>query len=392
MPLSPAHAVADGRLTASLRRLHAAQVRAARLGDYVQALLVHVNEAAAALRDPADPPRGRVFRVGLAFVTEDGLVVPMPFQRESPSLFIDEFHVMPLAATSLGPLLESGRGDHIDDLEAHQRRRGVSLSSQAALREGVRSNARLPWHSLDRRGFIWFSADVPRFFDEALFAHLESLVPEVELQLRLLDALEPVLPAARPLPLEGSEEGLARLRRLLEVEENPFPARVALAWKPADIEQGRSLVNFWKLGEGRALLCALEARESGLASLRLLLTLRGWALQQAAQAVNPSRMLEGLEQNLRQARRAGSLDAGPLSITLAVLHLETGHLDHVSAGAATLSLVDGEEIRPLAGDLRPPGEAESRASCSVALPAGVRLTLRLGGAERLSLRLKGPAS
>jgi hypothetical protein len=390
MHATPTHHGDPERLRASLRRLHAAQSRAAGLGEYVQALLVHANEAAAALRD--DPPRGRVFRVGLATVGEDGLVAPLPFQRPCPSLFIDQFHAMPLAATSLGPLLERGRGDRIDDLEAHLRRRGVSLSTQVALREGVRANVRLPWRALDRRGFLWFSADAPRFFDDALFAHLESLVPEVELQLRLLDALEPLLPAgaARPRSLAGSGEGLARLRRLLETEESPFPEGLELAWTASREETGASLVNLWRLGEERALLCALQCREPGVESLRLLLTLRGWALQLAAGAVNPSRLLEGLERRLREARQEGSLDgaARPQAIALALLHLRAGHVDAASAGPALLYLEDAAGARPLAEDLRAPGEADGRAADARPLPAGSRLLLRLDGAPRLRVTIK----
>jgi hypothetical protein len=371
---------------ASVRRFRERQSAARSLDEYTQALLIHVNEVAAALRD-GEPPRGRVFRVGLAYVSEDRLVVPVPFRRKRPgSLFMDEFHVMPLRATSLGPLLEHGRGDRIDDLEAHLATRGVSLSTQVALREGVRSNVRLPWRSLDRRGFLWFSADVPRFFDDALFQHLESLVPEVELQLRLLDLLEPLLPmGGRPRALEGNRPALERLGRLLDVEDNPLPGRLELDWHPPR-EDGVRLVNLWKAGSGAVLLCALECEGEAEAALRLLLTVRGWCLQQASRARHPARVMEGVEEQVRQFRAAGALPLPAVvrSLGLALLHPGTrdgggGHVDVAGVGESRLWWTDGTAHRRLAADSRPLGEGGERQAQVERLEPGQWLVLEQGG-------------
>lgn len=366
------------------------------LDEYTQALLVHVNEVAAALRAPGSPPRGRVFRVGLAFVSEDGLVIPVPFQRSGPpSLFIDQFHVMPLRATSLGALLDSGRGDRINDLEAHLASRGISLSTQVALREGVRSNVRLPWRSLDRRGFLWFSADTPRFFDDPLFQHLESLVPEVELQLRLLDMLEPLLPGgARPRPLEGSETGLRRLRQLLDVEENPLPGVLELDWRPP-LEEGASLINLWRLGREQALLCAMECGGESEAALRLLLTLRGWLLQLATQIRHPARLAEELEQRWTAARQAGTLPQPAIvrSLSLVLLHPDAlrpgyGHADLVGLGEGRLWLEQGGQSRRIVPDSLPLGAASERQALVERLEPGTRLFLEQGGGPASSAPLR----
>lgn len=374
------------RVEASIRRFRERQSAAQGLDEYTQALLIHVNEVAAALRG-GEPPRGRVFRIGLAYVSEDRLVVPVPFRRQRPgSLFMDEFHVMPLRATSLGPLLESGQGDRIDDLEAHLAERGTSLSTQVALREGVRSNVRLPWRSLDRRGFLWFSADVPRFFDDDLFRHLETLVPEVELQLRLLDLLEPVLPAGgRPRALEDNRAGLERLGRLLDVEDNPLPGRLELEWH-APREDGARLVNLWKTGSGGVLLCALECEGEAEAALRLLLTVRGWCLQQASRVRHPARVVEGVEERLDRSRRDGSLPLPAVvrHLGLALLHPGTragggGHLDVVGVGDSRLWWTDGSAWRRLAADPRPLGSGGERHASVEILEPGQRLVLEQGG-------------
>ncbi|MFA7331334.1 MAG: hypothetical protein WC326_09715 [Candidatus Delongbacteria bacterium] len=382
------------RLDASRRRFRERQTQVRSLDEYSQALLIHVNEVAVALRPMGDPPRGRVFRIGLAFVSEDGLVVPVPFQRARPgSLFIDQFHVMPLRATSLGPLLERRRGDRIDDLAAHLEQRGVSLSTQVALREGVRSNVRLPWFSLDRRGILWFSADTPRFFDDRLFAYLESLVPEVELQLRLLDMLEPLLPALGewPLPLERSAPGLQRLRQLLDVEENPLPGRVALEWHPPR-DEGARLINLWRVGQDRVLLCALECEGESEAALRLLLTLRGWLLQQAAAARHPARVLEAVELRLREARREGALPQPAVvrSLGLALVHPDPqggrGHADLVCAGEGRLWLEQDGQARRIPADGLPLGEAQGRHATVETLAPGLALLAEQGGRPSNTLR------
>jgi len=369
-------------LDASRRRLQAAALRARSLGDYVLALMTHVNECAEAMRPVGEVARGRVVRVGLATVSEDGLVLPVPFRRTAPSLFIDQFHALPLRSTTLGPLLESGHGDGIEDLEAHLALRGHSLSTQIALREGLRSNVRLPWHSLDRRGFLWFSADVPRFFSPALFAHLEELVPEVELQLRLLDALSPLLPVgpARPCNLELHAEALARLADLLDEHHNPMPEHLDLQWEEGTASQVCALAQVWRMGPDQVLLATLEIDSRHEADLRLMLTLQGWVRQLALRHRHPGRLLEEVEKRLSTAWREESLPpTGRLSsIHLAVLHVGQRHMDHVGAGEGRLWLEQGGETRALPVHPRPAGAGGERLADSCPLPPGARLLVCRG--------------
>jgi hypothetical protein len=382
----PVHAPRDpySLMDASKRRLQAAALRARNLGDYVLALLTHVNECAQALRSPQEQPRGRVVRVGLATVTEEGLVVPVPFRRAAPSLFLDQFHALPLRSTSLGPLLESGRGDGIEDLEAHLAARGSSLSTQIALREGLRSNVRLPWHSLDRRGILWFSADVPRFFSPALMEHLDSLVPEVELQLRLLDALSPLLPAgpARPRSLELHPEALLRLTELLDERVNPAPEALDLEWAEQPLHRGCGIAQVWRMAADQVLLAALEIESREEADLRLLLTVQGWVRQLALRHRHPGRLLEEVEKRLSQAWREESLaPSGRLSsLQLVVLHLRQGHLDHAGAGEKRLWIEDGGGHQALPTHPKAPGAGGDRLADSRSLPTGARLLLCRGPA------------
>lgn len=372
----------DSLMDASRRRLQAAALRARNLGDYVLALLTYVNERAQALRSPQEQARGRVVRVGLATVTEEGLVVPVPFRRSAPSLFLDQFHALPLKSTSLGPLLESGRGDGIEDMEAHLAARGSSLSTQIALREGIRSNVRLPWHSLDRQGFLWFSADVPRFFSPALMEVLESLVPEVELQLRLMDALSPLLPAgpARPRNLELHPEALMRLTELLDERVNPAPHVLDMEWAELLPQRGCGIAQVWRMAPDQVLLSSIEIESREEADLRHLLTVQGWVRQLAARHRHPGRLLEEVEKRLSQAWREESLaPSGRLSsLQLVVLHLNQGHLDHAGAGENRMWIEDGGGHQALPSNPRALGAGGDRLADSRPLPKGARLLLCRG--------------
>jgi hypothetical protein len=375
-----ASALASPRCAAALERWRRVAERGGTLEAFVDSLLRHVNEMAHAL-DALEgrQTRGQVFRIGIAFVTEDELVVPLPFRATGgASLFFDEFHAMPLRATSLGPLLAGGVGDRIDDMEQHLLRRGVSLSSQVALREGVRSNLRLPWRSLDRRGLLWFSADRPRFFSDLLFEYCASLVPLVERQLRLLDGV----PLLRPrTALEDDPGRLARLLGLLQVAENPLPARlrVSAALPAGDDPPGAGrLINLWRLDERRVLLLAIQAPGTGGEYLRRILWLRGLFLQHSATLRSPALVLEAVERELRTARAEGRLDGGGdegLALCFARLDVDGPLLDWVAVGGPLLWLLaPGRDPRPLVGPADF-GRAESRSATALALAGGSQLLL-----------------
>lgn len=394
--MSPAlvQALAEHRSGAALARWQASMERAGNLDEFVQALLLHVNEMAHAFAaQRGRSVRGRVFRVGIAYVSADGLVVPLSFRGDGgDSLFIDQFHVMPLRATSLGPLLEQGHGDRIDDMAAHLAARGVSLSSQVALREGVRSNVRLPWRSLDRKGFLWLSADAPRFFDDLLFEYCETLVPVMERQLRLLDSVAAMLrrqdgQLAAKGALENDHERLGRLLGLLQIEENPLPnrLRVATTYPPESdaAAQGR-LHNLWRLDDRRALLLALKVDGASRPGLRLALWLRGLFLQQSSRLRSPSLVVERVEAELAEAREAGRLDIGPgerVSLVFGRLDADLGQLDLVAVGDPLLwRLAPGEPpCAPASGPAL--GRCDERLAQTFELGAADRLLLSPGLAD-----------
>jgi hypothetical protein len=188
-------------------------------------------------------------------------------------------------------------------------------------------------------------------------------------------------------------EGLGRLGRLLEVEENPFPGRLALDWNPPAAGPP-GLVNLWRLGEGLALLASLECTGSGAAAHRLLLALRGWILQQAVRWRNPSRLCEEVEALLATAWRDGALprESSIRAVALAVLHLDSGQTDHVVVGGPRLWIEQDGETRPLAYDPSPAGARTPRQAGVVNLGGG-RLLLAQGdrsaeaGGHRLAIRL-----
>lgn len=387
----------DGLIAASRERFQRAQAAASSLSAFVDALLLHVNEVAHLIRDErAD--NGHIFRIGLSFLTDDDLVVPVPFRKQDGQLFIDQFHVMPLNRTTLGNLLESGVGDTIPDMEAHLHERGQSLSTQVALREGVRSNARFPWFSLDRKGFLYYSATVPRFFGEELMAFLGDLVPQVELQLRLFDsmrALGQVLrgQAGKPL-LEKNPVGLDRLVRLLDVAENPDPARITVDSHPARPGQA-SLVNLWRRDEHRLFLLAMLMDDDRAEALNLLLLLRGLFMQQAARRINPSRILEEVELAFQRGKADGWIALQPENLSglaIACIHLDQGYMDFIQIGRSQLRL--GSSNQPLEtteGNLL---VSQPRSARICSLGAGSSLLVEQPGlngsapAERLRLSLR----
>ncbi len=379
-------------IRASRERFDRSQAAAVDLGDFVQALLLHVNEVARVLQGER-PDGGHVFRIGISYLSTDGLVLPVRFRRSSPSLFVDQFHAMPLDKTSLGELFLGGHGDTIPDMAEHLARRGQSLSSQVALREGVRSNARIPWFSLDRKGVLYFSANVPRFFGTELLEELHAITQRVELHLRLSDAFDLArqFKDSGQASIESSLTGMNQLARLLDVHDNPAPGRLVLDHLPA-LGAAARLINLWPRQGDKVFLMAIEMQDQQLDSINHLLLLRGLVLQQAAGHANPSTIMDRL-----LAAYAGGQSEGWIAemkdaikgLALGLIHLDHGHMDFVQTGTAQLFAADGKPLPVFSNGVLPAKDCSSSV-VSVSREAGIAVIQGAEGSEsqrRLNIHL-----
>lgn len=179
----PASAFAPAPREAEVLELVNRKVAAGRSLDEVLAFLFR------ATRDvcPCD-------RIGVAFLEEEGRrVVARRAVADYEPVLLDAGWAEDLAATSLGPVLDSDAPRVIDDLSAYLASRPASRSTRLLVEEGVRSSlaARL---DVDGRvlGFLFRSSRRPRAYDSRqAFLHLavsERLAQAVE-KAWLLDRL-----------------------------------------------------------------------------------------------------------------------------------------------------------------------------------------------------------
>jgi signal transduction histidine kinase len=105
-------------------------------------------------------------RIGLAFIDDDKQRIVAQYSKSvySPLLLEGGFSAG-LANSTLQPMLETGMGRIINNLEAYFTTNPESVSTQLLVLEGVRSNLTLPL-SVDGRhiGFVFFSSRQPNAF------------------------------------------------------------------------------------------------------------------------------------------------------------------------------------------------------------------------------------
>ncbi len=294
----------DKKLIASKENWQTKQKKIETVSEYVNALIDHLNEVAQIIAAKnGEKLKGKIFRIGITHLVKNKLV-PLPLVRakELEKVFLDEFLVMPVEATSLGKLLETGKGDTIPDMEEHLAKRVKSISSQIALKWGVKSNMRMPYKTLKNSGIIFFSANVTHFFNEELFDYIESLIPDIEAYLNIANDFDKLVEMQEAMVnKEGdslhSKKLLHRLQIILEKEQNPFPGKINYEQKVIlkGNEVSGNLINLWKIDENKAAILLLESDVNIVSSARMSLYLRGMFLKETQRTTKVVEIVKALE-------------------------------------------------------------------------------------------------
>ncbi len=334
----------DKKLIASKEKWQSKQKKVETVSEYVNALIDHLNEVASIIAAKNGKKlKGKIFRIGITHLVDNKLV-PLPLVRakELEKVFLDEFLVMPVEATSLGKLLETGKGDTIRDMEAHLAERVKSISSQIALKWGVKSNMRMPYKTIKNSGIIFFSADEKNFFNEELFDYIESLIPDIEAYLNIANDFDKLVKMQEDLVnREGdslhSKKLLHHLQIILEKEQNPFPEKINYEQKVIlkGNEVSGNLINLWKIDNNKAAILLLESDVNIVDSARMSLYLRGMFLKETQRTQKVVEIVKALEKYYWEF-----LDSDPyltpteevVSVFLGILDLDKYELTYSNIG------------------------------------------------------------
>ncbi len=294
----------DKKLISSKEKWNANQKKVENVRDYVDALIAHLNEVAKIINNRNEVEhKGNIFRIGITHIV-DNKIVPLPLvkSKELEKVFIDEFLIMPVEATSLGKLLETGKGDTIKDMEEHLAERKHSVSSQIALKWGVQSNMRMPYKTIKNTGIIFFSANVTYFFNDELFEYIESLLPEIEAYLNIANDFDTLMKMQEELvQKEGdtlhSNKLLQGLQLVLEKENNPFTDKIKYVQKVfmAGDKVSGNLIDLWKVSENKIAVLLLESDVNLVDSAKMSLYLRGMFLKETREQKSVSEVVKALE-------------------------------------------------------------------------------------------------
>ncbi len=294
----------DKKLISSKEKWNANQKKVENVRDYVDSLISHLNEVAKIINNRNEVEhKGKIFRIGITHIV-DNKIVPLPLvkSKELEKVFIDEFLIMPVEATSLGKLLETGKGDTIKDMEEHLAERKHSISSQIALKWGVKSNMRMPYRTIKNSGIIFFSANVTYFFNDELFEYIESLLPEIEAYLNIANDFDTLMKMQEELvQKEGdtlhSNKLLQGLQLVLEKENNPFADKIKYVQKVfmSGNKVSGNLIDLWKVGENKIAILLLESDVNLVDSAKMSLYLRGMFLKETREQKSVSDVVKALE-------------------------------------------------------------------------------------------------
>ncbi len=334
----------DKKLISAKEKWQNNQKRIGSVPEYVDELITHLNEVASVIATKNGISlKGKIFRIGITHLVDDKLVpLPLVKSEQLDKVFIDEFLIMPLEVTTLGKLLETGKGDSISDMEKHLADRKKSISSQIALKWGVYSNMRMPYKTLKNSGIIFFSSDVTDFFNEELFDYIESLIPEIEAYLNIANDFDSLMTMQEQLvKKEGdslhSEKLLQRMQLVLEKEKNPFEDKIKYVQKVLTVgdKVSGNLIDLWKVNENKLALLLLESNVNIVDSARMSLYLRGMFLKETGEQKPVAEVVKALENYYWEF-----LDGEPeltsteemVSVFLAELDLTTKELTYANVG------------------------------------------------------------
>jgi serine phosphatase RsbU (regulator of sigma subunit) len=293
---------------------------------------------------------GRIIRISVTTINENGVLAPIKVVRKkalSEKMYLDTFFLLPLDRTSLGPLLDSMKGDCINDMEEHLRLAyadgRVSLSSQICLREGIKSNMRFPYRTHKNKGFIFFSGDQKGVFNNLLLEFAQDLIKVFETSLEVcndLDAL--ILYQEQAIKDKGavteSLELLSYIQKKLEPDENPFPdsdcIEIFYRCFPWEGHPSGDLLNVWQLNEGKYAVLVSDVTGHGKEAASITIFLRGLFLKETEEDPSPPVVMDRIHRQLKKYIENNFADPFVYSATTiyGIIDCRTGTFTYCNAG------------------------------------------------------------
>jgi len=296
----------DKRIISAKSKWYESQKKAQTVAEYVNNLINHLNKVNSIISLRHDiPEKGEIFRIGITHLTENKIITPVHFtdRTKLDKMFLEEFMVLPIGKTTLGKLIDSGKGDVIQNMKEHFESRPKSISAQMALKLGVESNVRMPYKTVKQKGIIFFSADVVDFFSDLLVNYIESIIPDIEAYLNITEDFDNLVKSREALAKEegdiySSTNLMQKLKMALETkEEYPFKDKILI--KQEIFSSGKhltgNLANIWELDENRMAFLLIESEVFQVDSAKMSLYLRGMFCKEAAAIDKPKDVMQKLE-------------------------------------------------------------------------------------------------
>jgi len=150
-------------------------------------------------------------RIGFADYDPDLKVVRAVWARSDASdIKIGKGYSAPIASTSLGGILETGKPRIIDDLERYLRRHPSSDATRAVVEEGMRSSMTVPLEAMGREvGFLFFSSQTPHIYTEDHARLLERISGQLSLAIEKSRLYDSLLETTRQLEFANEQLELA---------------------------------------------------------------------------------------------------------------------------------------------------------------------------------------
>jgi diguanylate cyclase (GGDEF)-like protein len=174
-------------------------------------------------------------RIGFAEVNSEAETVRAVWARSDASeIKIGKGYSAPIASTSLGQILETGRPRIINDLADYLERHPQSDATRAVVEEGMRSSMTVPLRAMGRDvGFLFFSSQVPDIYTEKHTRLLARISGQLSLAIEKSRLYDRLLETTRLL-----EEANERLERAASTDaltgianRRVFDERLEVEWR-----------------------------------------------------------------------------------------------------------------------------------------------------------------
>ncbi|MEE8483498.1 MAG: PP2C family protein-serine/threonine phosphatase [Nitrospinota bacterium] len=280
----------------------------------VNSLIDVVNRAIEISGHVAGKNKGRIFRIGVTTLNNQNILAPILVVRKaalSEKMFLDTFFLMPLQNTSLAPLLESMRGDYINDMERHMNdelaKGRVSISSQISLKEKIKANMRFPYKTGKNSGFIFFSGDTRGMFNETIFDFTQDLIHTFENVLEVCNDLDALIEWQNDSikekgPATENYELLRHIQKKLEPDDDEISKSKNMEFFhmcfPWEGHPSGDLLNVWDINGKKAVLIA-DVTGHGKEAATITIFLRGLFLRESHFNESSKRVMEKVHGQLR---------------------------------------------------------------------------------------------